>query len=45
LNGTYQLLVCADHVNIFGDSVIVIKRNMETVSESYKEVGIEVKHR
>jgi hypothetical protein len=38
LNGTHQLLVCADHVNLLGDN---IKKNTETLIDTSKEFGLE----
>jgi ribosomal protein S2 len=42
LNGTYQLLVYADNVNLLGDSVYTIKKNTQTLFDAGKEVGLEV---
>jgi hypothetical protein len=42
LNGTHQLLVYADDVNLLGDNTSTIKRNTETLIDSSKEVGLEV---
>jgi hypothetical protein len=40
-NGTYQLLVYADDVNIMGGSVHTVQRNTEAVAVASKEVGLE----
>jgi hypothetical protein len=42
LNGTHQLLVCADGVNLVGDNICTIKRNMEALIDVSKEVDLEV---
>jgi hypothetical protein len=42
LNGTHQLLICADDVNVLGDNIGTIKKNAETLIDSSKEVGLEV---
>jgi hypothetical protein len=42
LNGTHQLLVYADDVNILGDNTNTIKENTETLIDASKEVGLEV---
>jgi hypothetical protein len=42
LNGTHQLLVYADKVNILGGSVHAIKKNTEALVVASKEIGLEV---
>ena len=42
LNGTHQLFVLADDVNILGGSVHAIKKNTEALSVGNKESGLEV---
>jgi hypothetical protein len=41
LNGTHQLLVYADDVNLLGDNIGIIKRNTQTLIDASKEVGLE----
>jgi hypothetical protein len=42
LNGTQQLLVYGDDVNILGGSLHNIKKNIEVLVVASKEIGIEV---
>jgi hypothetical protein len=39
LNGTHQLMACADDVNLLGDN---IKKNAETLFDASREVGLEI---
>jgi hypothetical protein len=42
LNGTHQLLACADDVNLLGDNIGTVNKNTETVIDGSKEAGPEV---
>jgi hypothetical protein len=42
LNGTHQLLVIADDVNILGETVHTIMENAEALVVASKEIGLEV---
>jgi hypothetical protein len=42
LNGTHQLLVYADNINLLGDDIGTTKKNTETLTDAIKEVDLEV---
>jgi hypothetical protein len=43
LNGTHQLLVCAnDIISLLSDSINTIKENRETLLEACRDVGLEI---
>jgi hypothetical protein len=42
LNGTHQLLVYADDLNLLGDNIDIIKKDTETVIDASKEVDLEL---
>jgi hypothetical protein len=42
LNGTHQLLVYADDVNLLADSINTIKENTQTLIDGISDVGLEI---
>jgi hypothetical protein len=42
INGTHQLLVYADDLNLLGDNTATVKKSTKTLIDASKEVGLEV---
>jgi hypothetical protein len=42
LNGTHQLLVYEDDVNLLGDSVNILKGNTESLLHATRDIGLEI---
>jgi hypothetical protein len=42
LNGTHQLLIYADDVNLLGERVNTIKENTKTLLEANMDIGLEI---
>jgi hypothetical protein len=41
-NGTHDLLVCADDINLLGDTINAIEKNTERPFEASRNVGLEI---
>jgi hypothetical protein len=42
LNGTHELLVCADDIKLLGDNINTIRKNTEALIRSSKAVDLDV---
>jgi hypothetical protein len=38
LNGTHQLLICANDIDLMGDSMDTIKKNTEAITDTSREL-------
>ena len=42
MNGTHQVLACADDVNIIGDDIRTIESNADVLLKASKDIGLAV---
>jgi hypothetical protein len=42
LNGTNQLLICVDNINILGENINIVKKNTESLVQANSKVGLDV---
>ena len=42
MNGTYQVLACADDVNLISDDIRTIERNADVLLNACKDIGLVV---
>jgi hypothetical protein len=42
LNGTHQLLLYADDINLLGDRINATEENTETLLEASRDIGLEI---
>jgi hypothetical protein len=42
LNGTHQLLIYVDYVNLLRDNIVTIKKNIENLTDVSRKVGLEI---
>ena len=42
MNGTHQVLACADDVNLTGDDIRTIERNADVLLNACKDIGLAV---
>jgi hypothetical protein len=44
LNGTHQFLVYADDINLLGENINIIMKNLEALLDTSKEIGLEINY-